>query len=174
MRQTIKESSNNNNILYTKSSGEYLEANSSGHGYAAYNKFNVYLGHISADSDEEAINKFMAKEPEYESLEEATNYDFTRYKLHAEIVIEREYGEDAEYHLMNYHKYYQAFEPEYILLYELIDQGKFIIVTTSNDAIEEFDTITEANNYWDEFFSEPEDEESFVKDAADNWHTQEW
>jgi hypothetical protein len=110
-----------------------------------------------------------------ESLSEATDYDFSNYKLRAEILIEREYGEEAEYHLMNYHKYYKEFEPEYILLYELVDQGKFVVVITGSNTIEEFDTITDANKYWDEFFSEPEDvEESLLKDTADNWHTQEW
>ena len=67
----LSEGLDSSRILYTKPSGEYLEANSSGHGYAAYNKHNVYIGHISADSDEEAINKFIAKEPKYESLEES-------------------------------------------------------------------------------------------------------
>ena len=82
----LNEDLDSSRILYTKPSGEYLEANSSGHGYAAYNKHNVYIGHISADSDEEAINKFMAKEPKYESLEESEDGAWSEEEVRAELI----------------------------------------------------------------------------------------
>lgn len=66
----LKESTNN--VIHTKPTGEYLVVNSSGDGYCAYTKHNVRIGHISADSDKEAISKFTSKNPQYES----TNKDY--------------------------------------------------------------------------------------------------
>ena len=71
-------------VLHTKSNGDRLVANSSGHGYAAYTRNNTYIGHIEADTDEAAIAEFNKKNPKYESLNEdyldSAEYRIQRYE----------------------------------------------------------------------------------------------
>ena len=56
-------------VLHTKSNGDKLVANDSGHGYSAYTKDNVHIGHIEAETDAAAVNEFSKKEPKYEDLD---------------------------------------------------------------------------------------------------------
>ena len=116
-----------------------------------------------------------------ESLEEASDfptYDFSWYKRHAEVMIENKYGDYISYKLEKYHKYYSAFEPEYILLFSVVDilEDKYVVITTDTDTLEEFDTMEEAQRYWDDFFTDPDDEddEATISDTAENWYEQEW
>lgn len=47
-------------VLHKKPDGSYLVSAESGDGYTAYNKSDVWVGHISADNEQEAKNKFNA------------------------------------------------------------------------------------------------------------------
>lgn len=71
-------------VLHTKSNGDRLVANSSGHGYSAYTRDNVHIGHIEADTDAAAVAEFSKKEPKYESMNEdylnSPEYRIQRYE----------------------------------------------------------------------------------------------
>lgn len=67
VKKLLKE--NTEKVLHTKANGDKLVANDSGHGYAAYTKDNVHIGHIEAETDAAAVAEFSKKEPKYESID---------------------------------------------------------------------------------------------------------
>lgn len=75
---------NTEKVLHTKANGDRLVANSSGHGYSAYTRNNVHIGHIEAETDAAAVAEFSKKEPKYESMNEdylsSPEYRIQRYE----------------------------------------------------------------------------------------------
>lgn len=67
VKKLLKE--NTEKVLHTKVNGDKLVVNDSGHGYSAYTKNNVHIGHIEAETDAEAVAEFSKKEPKYESMD---------------------------------------------------------------------------------------------------------
>lgn len=99
--------------------------------------------------------KFRKVNEKRYKLIESDEYAFERYRAKADRMMERNYSEDFE--MLKYHKWYLDFEPEYIFLY-VTDYDTYVVVITGYDKTEEFDTQEEAEEYWDNFFKDDDEE----------------
>lgn len=112
------------------------------------------------------------RDQNFEKINESTDYDPRNYEIKAEIMLENEYGEDAPVELINKHKYYFDFEPQYILKYKVWvdeedpDKVVYIIITTGTKKLHEFETEAEADAYWDKFFEDDDLHESLNPEYA--------
>lgn len=75
----INEETEKSPVVHKKSDGSYLVSSENGDGYTAYNKSDVWVGHISANDETEAKNKFNANKFD-ESLEDE-NMEMRSYKV---------------------------------------------------------------------------------------------